>query len=812
LYRVFLGVFLFSFGIFFFVGFFKLKKSPSLKNLLEERIQPEKNYQNTIVLLFFVFLINWTGLVVLSSDRYLALRSRLLPFFIWLFCVCVLTTLWLIHRKINFRLQAIKEHKKTLLPGLSVWLFLLIVWSIFRLTGFGWEPDNFGWGRRMVPLLSWQVGFVWVLVSTAIFICRNNQIKESLRRFLNKRVCGLPVKDCIVILSLWIFAMCLWYVQIPGVQGYPPESVSNPDRDSALYEVSIQSLLLGDGFYGHKLVSRPFYMFGLAIIHLFSGNSYANIAFFQTMVIAFLPGVLYLIGKTLGNRYIGLALGIFAIFREFNSILSTHFSIVSNSRMIMSDVPATLGICLATLFCIIWLIKAGNSHYWSILTGGILACTILVRMQTLVLIPVIIILSLLVFSLQKRIRFWINDIALFLSAVLVILIPWMVRNYYCVGTFVLDEPYTQTKMIAERYTEKERIKDFSSLPGESDADFSKRLTESTLDFIKSHPQKVIEFTASHFVRNLNDTFLVLPYELSVTDFRDNAVISRAFWHPFIPEFGLLRNLLIGLDLLFFSLGLVFAIQRFGIAGTVPLVFNLAYNFSNAVSRNSGYRYMLPVDWISYLYYGIGMVACIHVLLCITGLINRGITFEHYNKSQMFELPTQKTTNRLFSASTMLAAFCLIGLSLPLSEVLIPQKYPPMAKEVIVNEVISKYGETLPVEEVDRLRSFVDSPNSVAVRGLLMLPKFLPSNGNHSSLPAVTPIDDPRYVFMLIADKPVGVALIQEDNSIKFPDFSENAVIIGCDRGSLIDAKYILLENEELPIYRSEDYAESSCQK
>jgi len=60
------------------------------------------------------------------------------------------------------------------------------------------------------------------------------------------------------------------------------------------------------------------------------------------------------------------------------------------------------------------------------------------------------------------------------------------------------------------------------------------------------------------------------------------------------------------SLLILSIGFGTAWRKYKVAGAVPMMVFLVYNLATAVARTSGGRYIQPVQWIVYLYFGIGL--------------------------------------------------------------------------------------------------------------------------------------------------------------------------------------------------------------
>jgi 4-amino-4-deoxy-L-arabinose transferase and related glycosyltransferases of PMT family len=153
--------------------------------------------------------------------------------------------------------------------------------------------------------------------------------------------------------------------------------------------------------------------------------------------------VLYLIGKKLGSRILGLSASLLAIFREVNFIRASNIANVSNSKLLMTDFPYTLGISLLALATIGWLQEKKERSLSLILIGGLLAVNCLLRPQTLILVPFYAVLALI-----RNWKDWKRVITAFGVIALVLLLtisPLLARNYTVGQYFWFDAPSYMSK-------------------------------------------------------------------------------------------------------------------------------------------------------------------------------------------------------------------------------------------------------------------------------------------------------------------------------------------------------------------------------
>ena len=275
------------------------------------------------------------------------------------------------------------------------------------------------------------------------------------------------------------------------------------------------NLLIGDGL--GKDVRRPLLSIFYAAIHYVFGNRYQDVVTGQILVLALLPIVFYWMGKTLHHRISGILLALLVILREKNGIALSGVIDVSHVKLLLSDVPTMLGMSAVTLFLILWL--KNESKTMHILTiGGILGLFMLIRVQSLIVIGGILLLSF--YEYRKKKITWLKQITLMGTVLLLTVSPWLYRNWRSTGEITFSDATQNTQLgllnfrhrpdieVNSRYDYDDTIDRITELA--SDAQYTQEALAGVLNFIRDYPGEVGKFIASHFVHNYLDSFLALP--------------------------------------------------------------------------------------------------------------------------------------------------------------------------------------------------------------------------------------------------------------------------------------------------------------
>jgi hypothetical protein len=163
------------------------------------------------------------------------------------------------------------------------------------------------------------------------------------------------------------------------------------------------------------------------------------------------------------------------------------------------------------------------------------------------------------------------------------------------------------------------------------------------------------------------------------------VPAHAFWERWEGTPNFIQTLLLAFYVFLFGLGLTTAWVWNGWLGFLPLALNLIYNLWTSLALLSGQRFMLTMDWSIYLYYMIGLFTLLKSLL-FTLESGRAIVLKwHENHASSVARPAVE--KKWWQFVLVGALFFGVGLSLPLSEMVFPRKYPAVAEEKILKDLM-----------------------------------------------------------------------------------------------------------------------------
>jgi hypothetical protein len=597
--------------------------------------------------------------------------------------------------------------------------------------------------------------------------------------------------------------MALWGSQPvpPGFFATPPRAPNYeiyPFSDAAFYDFHAQSMLIGQGFRGDSIPPRPLYIVFLAAAHLITGQEYTRVILLQTALLAFLPVIVFWIGKKLSSSTVGLLASLFIIFREWTSIVSTPFtSDVSNSKLLFADLPAALVISLVLLITICWLNRPRNLLL-SLLAGGILGISLLVRTQIIILLPVILVFF-WIDSLRQRVlvRNLIVPTLLCLLGFGLAIAPWLSRSYRITGQFVFDHPESQTRVMAQRFYPDVEMTDFDRKSGETTGVYNQRLSAAIRDQILTHPADVIHFMASHLLNSEIANLQIFPIRYSITSISELLQPQHAFWEEWDGSATPMQTGIMLLNLSVLTAGLVFLTRRNSWVGLMPLVFNLAYHFSNAAARNSGWRYLLPADWIFLVYFAAGIFA----------IVNLGI---RGSKSVDAKSESATKSANAFILAATATGILFIGFLPLLAETSFPQVYP---KTTVQNtrQVLINSSMNLSSEDQQGLVKLLDDPNVVVLNGRMLYPRYYGEKEGEEKTgkTGYAPLPYSRYVF-LVAGDPEGTVIFPHLNPELPLRNAQDIMLIGCMDGLAVKARMVTLPSEKSAVFTAEPSQPWAC--
>ncbi|MBA4420680.1 MAG: hypothetical protein C0391_05995 [Anaerolinea sp.] len=602
-----------------------------------------KAYQIIVPILIF----SSAALFILASVPGSALSPSQLPFYerfyllipLALFIsVELLAALILLHRDVNMSGNLLRTRPFRFAAIAILCLMIMMLFSM--ITGLGIIPDPVSWRTAGTPLLTWQI-VGGILAGVGLLWLQQNFSTRRFRQILN----------WVIPLALFLGAYFSW-MSLPLQTAYtaprirPPNSEVYPYSDALYYSLSAESVLNGDGLFGWSVVPRPLFMTELTYIFAIAQGSYTDVISLQTLVLALIPVMLFLVGKELYGHPLGLVMGLLGILREYTAINSTSYIQVSNSKLILSDLPAMLMFLILTWSVIRWVKADGWRLAYPFLVGGLLGTMMLIRTQSILLLPFLVFIGFL------KYRSWkvsLKTTGLMVAALFITLSPWIARNYTITGQFMFDDN-RQIGMVIDRYQEADTtIGDESS--GASSG-------QSILHATLQNPGFVAKFVSNHFFRNVICTLLVTPPTLRGNDL-DLLFSGTNLWTTERIALSSLEIILLVIMLGVIGLGFIGLARKNWLSASVPVILFVGYNLSNSLARNSGGRYNLPIDWMGYMLLAAG------VLFVAAALVKPGKSIDEIKKESTHG---NSSTLQAWKPVIVLAiAFLALGSSIPLTE-------------------------------------------------------------------------------------------------------------------------------------------------
>jgi len=280
---------------------------------------------------------------------------------------------------------------------------------------------------------------------------------------------------------------------------------------------------------------------------------------------------------------------------------------------------------------------------------------------------------------------------------------------------------------------------------------------------------------------LNSEFLslgVVPVNLRMLSITDQVAqpiwdmsASRPFWKT---ELSTENVIVLVLNLLLILAGIFALTAKLGIVGAIPLLIQIGYHLGNAFAKTSGGRYLQPVDWVTYLYFAVGLLSASVFVLNIfrneklnpfTALAVKG------NVAAVTPQIGEKviTTKLLITFALVLLA----GLALPLVNNL-PNRMP----EETSRELRQKTGEKLVEQGIltdQQWQSFIESPQSLVVEGIAYHPRIYRPNFYRNQ--------DRSFEMMVLGKDHVLVSYLFDVFPENYFSDGSDVILVGCKLGS-----------------------------
>lgn len=651
------------------------------------------------------------------------------------------------------------EHKTSLLVSfVALVLFGLIAALIAWLKI--WQIDEPYWYGAGAPLLAWQV----YLVGLAVLLFRKVRVNWPRQA------------DLLLFFAIWAITAVFWVRQPLQTSFFftpptPPNLEFYPFADLEFFDQSSQYALLGQGINNGMFFDRTLYIAFLVYLHTFFGQNYELLMSIQAGLFAVLPAVIYLIAKNLDSRPAGLVAAALAGWRGVNALAGMALINSSTAKHMLTDFPTGLGLAISCLFLVQWLRDPQKQWPKAAWAAGTLGLTSLLRPHVMAILLVLLPVILLV-SLPK----WRRGLALVCLSILAFFAsigPWTFLSGNSVS--IIDLYATRIRgVIEQRYVPQEE-KQIPAIPP----------AKAGL-LALAHPAEPpveLPFVISQFLNNLQTSALGLPLSPQLLTLKETVKSGEAVWQTdWQGDLSVQGGLMLTLGLALTALGIGAGVQKSFAAGlALPLVF-VIYAAANALARTSGGRYIVPIDWIVILFFGLGL----------TVILEAGEAFfKRQTASGEPEQPAPRAGRQPgwgLKAFGLVACFGLIGGLIPFSQTLNPRRYQPATQEELVEKFVGLGLERAALQE------FLKNENAFILQGAALYPRYFHQNEGHRSWPPYQKTEYPRTIFVLIGPQPQAHTIVLAGLAREYFPHNSDVLVLFCEpeKADALDASLAAL--------------------
>lgn len=768
-------------AVLFLIGFFLFGLLLNPKNIFQPLGQFTKAHPELFQAVFssFAFLGLFFGATALITyilfQQYAWARvlQRLLPVTTF-FLVAGLAYPVFGFKQFKYKIKDMHKHAWFVFAGIILIFSTILVGSLVWKMGLIYEPG--GWMSGLpVPVYPAQAGLMFML---GLFLSWLFSQAKSLKISKSQWI------DIAVGIGIWAAAYWIWSgYKLPNTyylpRPMPPTMQFFPFSDARGYDRAAYSILTGEMGLNQRIPDHPFLPFLLSLFHMFAGDKYSAVIQVQTVVLACFPAALFFLGKRMSGRLAGIFAAGFMIMREANTLSVASLVLTSNSKLYMTEFPAMLLLCLACVILVEQLTPKNKKSNWKWLAlGAILGLAILLRVQTIVLFAVS--LGAVAFIFFKKPGFTKAILSIILGCFL-LLIPWIVRNYFLTGTIVIDSPRAMsqaTALVGLQTTEAESRNvsvDPSSAVGTS------------LGYIMRNPGPFLFTTLNHFAHSEIVSLYTFPVLSQPVEGIDTILTPPLFYWSAQNDPAPIKDFLaLMAAVVIIGVGVAAGFQKVGWAATVPLLFHFAYNLSSAFVRFSGWRFGLPVDWVLLFYFAVDLAWIAERVIWLYSPKTKDLSIENTMVNAWNIVESKK------SIEFISAAILSVGMVFVLASY-IPVRYPKTDTSYVAEEITQI--QSLSSSEIQQILS---NQEQVIYKGLSLYPRYYQAGkGEPSSDVFYKARDYARLLFVYMGSDNFDVEFAFDVIPEKI-NHAHEVYFGGQFRGKEFYADWLLI-NEENPI-------------
>jgi len=760
-------------------------------------------------LLVLMFLCLWVtiNLPDYFLQDYAAFFQRLRPFLTWLAFIIVqyfiLILTFIGQLKTNSVISNTQGQMKYLIAVLIFLFLFCLFWVFFEGFVFSSREDSLYFGGTVVPLLETQLIFtLFFTISITILLTRYwSTLKSHEKTF-----------DTLIFLAIWIITILVWSSQpiipstlestLPAPRFSPPRAPNyeiSPLTDSLHYDETANLVIIGERNTGST--DKSMFVSFLTTINLVVGFNYESKVRFQILIFSLFPALLYLLGKSFHSRPAGLMISILAIIRELNTLKATNQIVVSSTQMFYSEFASAFTLVLFLLYMARWTNRQNNPKLLFI-SGGLLGISLLTRLDSLLVYPVLMISIFVFYRINLKQKFHL--FTLFSAGMLICMLPWAIYCYYSYGdALFFVKAKTQGVVYEKRYLpilENETITQGTqtyTVPATPEISLTDQ-PSSDLDQSGNRNDEIavpgkeslftppiiqlIKLTVAQFVNNVSTSLFVIPPSFTLHDFYHAIRITP--WAPNPVENDMNVSVIaIFTNLAVLATGLASSFRRFKINALFPFFVFLSYLSVRSIAIQSAGRNIVPVDWIVFFYFSIGVIELLSIILSCLNVKLDFLQLVPDNTGQSLDFSIKKK-----KVISLTALFLTIGFIPVLLELIFPRRYPVLNRDELV-EIIRNNNE-LSLSLTDPIEKLLEQDSSRIFIGRALYPQFY-REGDGDDTIAFLPKEFPSLGFELLGLNRASVVLPISAAPSYFPNGSD-VIVFGCPEDDYFRAELVVL--------------------
>jgi hypothetical protein len=379
-----------------------------------------------------------------------------------------------------------------------------------------------------------------------------------------------------------------------------------------------------------------------------------------------------------------------------------------------------------------------------------------------------------------------------ISGFILAIAPWLWRNVQITGRLIFEDPNSQIRAMASRYSFEPANLRFLQKPGESMSELTTRADREVVEFTLSHPGYVAYFIGSHLVNAEINNLEILPLRDGLVAWKEIFIPMVPFWEDSDGRLSLSQALLLLLYLGLVVFGIAATRVRVNWVGMAPLLVNLSYNAGSAIGRFSSGRYLLPVDWAAYSYIAIALIEIAVSVFLLLGTPPANLSSLLLPKKPIEQALSPRWNWRSIAGLGILILF--MGCLPLLADKLIPRRYPIQSKTELISELYQSKQLIDSSLNLVQLERFLDNPDTQIIKGRALYPRYYAAGDGEPDTAKIgyRPLPYSRTLFLMASNGYNGLIQLKAEDPPSYLPNASDVIVVGCQADNYIEAQLVLI--------------------